>query len=261
MIVEWWTRKGDAGRWWEWYGGYERISESRGTTCPMGCSRSCIRVKNLWISSYSCRIRNGKLNPTCNSLMSQCLIMISHLLSSLSFMSSIIPLLKTTKVSHPSLSLHAMMRSWHWVKHTRSTAYTQYCIYPAQHTPSNESTMSCIHGVLHTSSTAYTEYCIHWVLHSLSTAFTECCIHRVLHTLSTAYTEYYIPQVLQHRKIIPPLLRASLLSLSGLWCSQFSTFPQLRVNQWIESQLLSHLHPSLPPPDWSPSGTTPISMD
>ena len=41
-----------------------------------------------------------------------------HLLSSLSFSSSTLPSPKNTKLSHPSLSLHAMIKSQHRIQHT-----------------------------------------------------------------------------------------------------------------------------------------------
>jgi len=91
-----------------------------------------------------------------------------------------------------------------------------------------------------TLSTAYTEYSIH-----PSTAYTEYCIHCVLHHPNS--------NCLPHP--------ASLSSLSTPCCTQFYTFPQLRVDQWIESQLLSRLPPKLPPVDWPPPCTPPISLD
>jgi len=57
-------------------------------------------------------------------------------LSSLSFLSSILPSPKNTKLSHCSLSLHTMINSYPQVEHTTSTAYTEYCIIP-------RSTVSC----------------------------------------------------------------------------------------------------------------------
>jgi len=62
-----------------------------------------------------------------------------------SFSSTTQPSAQNTKSSHPSLSLHDMIMSWHRVQHTPSTAYTEYSIHRVQHTP----------------STAYTEYSIH----------------------------------------------------------------------------------------------------
>jgi len=107
-----------------------------------------------------------------------------------------------------------------------------------------------------------TEYSIHRVQLTLSAAYTECSIHRVLHTPSTVYPEYCVHCVLHHPKIEPPPPQASLSTLGGPWCTQFSTFPQLRVNQWIESQPASHMPPGPPPPeslppDWPPSDQLP----
>ena len=42
---------------------------------------------------------------------------------------------KNTKLSRPSLSHHAIIMSWHWVKHTPSVAYTEYSIHRVQPTP------------------------------------------------------------------------------------------------------------------------------
>jgi len=46
--------------------------------------------------------------------------------TSLSFSSPSQPSSQNTKISHPSLSLHGMIMSWHRVQHTPSTAYTEY---------------------------------------------------------------------------------------------------------------------------------------
>jgi len=62
-------------------------------------------------------------------------------------------------------------------------------------------------------------------------------------------TEYKIHRVLHHPKIDCLPLPASLSTLSGPCCTQFSIFPQFRVNQWIESQLPSHMPSDLLPPD------------
>jgi len=47
---------------------------------------------------------------------------------SLSFSSTTQPSSQNTKLSHPSLSLHAMIMSWHW-----STAYSEYSIHQVEH--------------------------------------------------------------------------------------------------------------------------------
>jgi len=62
-------------------------------------------------------------------------------------------------------------------------------------------------------------------------------------------------QVQHHPKIDSLPLPASFSSLGG-YCTQLSTFPQLQVNQWIESQLPSRLPPNRPP-----LSTPPISLD
>jgi len=78
---------------------------------------------------------------------------------------------------------------------------------------------------------------------------TEYSIHRVQHTLGTAYTKYCIHWVLHHRIISCPQPPASLSARSGPCWTQFSTFPQLWICQWNESQPASHMPPDLPPPD------------
>jgi len=78
----------------------------------------------------------------------------------------------------------------------------------------------------------------------------EYSIHRVPHTPSTSLS-----------KIDCLPLPASLSYLGRPCCSQFATFTQLRVNQWIESQLPSRLPPELLPLDWPPPSTPPISLD
>jgi len=67
-------------------------------------------------------------------------------------------------------------------------------------------------------------------------------------------TEYSIHQVLHHSMINCLLLPANFTSLGG--CARLSTFSQLRINQWIESQPPSRL-----PPDLLPPSTSPILID
>jgi len=75
-------------------------------------------------------------------------------------------------------------------------------------------------------------------------------------------TEYSIHQIQHHPKIHSLLLQASFPlaasfpSLGGCSCTQLSTYPQLEVNQWIESQLPSRLPPNRPLPS-----TPPISLN
>jgi hypothetical protein len=81
-------------------------------------------------------------------------------LSSLSFLSSILPSPKNTKLSHRTLSLHAMIKNEHRVQHTPSTACTEYSIHRVQHSLSTAYTAYSIHRVMHSPRTAYTPYCI-----------------------------------------------------------------------------------------------------
>jgi len=138
--------------------------------------------------------------------------------------------------------------SWGWSTYS----HTQFSYVPASHDdlphllsslscssstlPSPENTKSshcspCHHSGL-TPSTAYTEYSIHWVLHTPRTASSQ-------DRLSPAPSQ----------------------SFGRPCCTQFSTFPQLWVNQSIASQHRSRLPPELPPRDWLPPGTPPITLD
>jgi len=94
-----------------------------------------------------------------------------------------------------------------------------------------------------------------------SSVNTEYSIHRVQHSLSTAYTAYCIISRSTVSRSQP------VSSVGRPCCTQFSTFAQLWVNQWIESPLPSRLRsrraslPNLPPTDWPPPSTPPISLD
>jgi len=96
-----------------------------------------------------------------------------------------------------------------------------------------------------------TKYSIHQVQHTPSTAYSEYCIHCILHTPRTC--------IIPKSTVLP--LPASLSSLGIPCCTQFSTFRQSQVNQWIESQLQSRLPPELPAPDWPPPSSPSISLD
>jgi len=69
---------------------------------------------------------------------------------SLSFSSTTLLSSQNTKSSHPSLSLHVMIMSWHRVQHSPSTAFTEYSIHRVQHSPSTAFTEYSIHGIQHT---------------------------------------------------------------------------------------------------------------
>jgi len=69
---------------------------------------------------------------------------------SLSFSSTTQPSLQNTKLSHPSLSLHDMIMSWHRVQHTPSTASTQDCL-SSLHSHDYELTPECSFSFRRTS--------------------------------------------------------------------------------------------------------------
>jgi len=58
----------DGGWSWEWCGGYERIREIRGTTCLIGLGKPRIGGITCRIRTHTCRIGDGKLTRTRNSL-------------------------------------------------------------------------------------------------------------------------------------------------------------------------------------------------
>ena len=155
-----------------------------------------------------------------------------------------------------------MINSNQGVQHTPSTAFSEYSILRVQHTPSTAYSEYSILRVQHTPSTAYSEYSILRVQHTPSTAYSQYSILPVLYTLSTLYAEHCIHRVLHHPMISFLTHPANISALSGPCCTEFVIFPQLRVSQWIESQLPSHmpfnlphpdsLSPDLPPSDHSP---------
>jgi len=59
-----------------------------------------------------------------------------------------LPSSQKTKLSPPSLSLHSLILSKHWVQLTPYTAYTKYSIHRAQHAPSTAFTKYSIHPTL-----------------------------------------------------------------------------------------------------------------
>jgi len=59
----------------------------------------------------------------------------AHLWSSLSFPPSTLPSPANTKLSHPGLSLHTMIKSYNQVQHDLSTAYREYSIHRILHHP------------------------------------------------------------------------------------------------------------------------------
>jgi len=123
----------------------------------------CVRVnlpspiQQVWVP-IRCEISPIRCLPT---PIRQVLPMISRIRSypphhshlhppSLSFLSTTQPSSPNTKFSHPSLSLHAMIMSWHQVQHTLSTAYTQHCL-SSLHSHDYELTPECSFSFRRTS--------------------------------------------------------------------------------------------------------------
>jgi len=90
---------------------------------------------------------------------------------SLSFSCTTLSSSQNTKLSHPSLSLHVMIISWHRVQ-----VHTVYSIHRVQYTPSKVYTECSIHRVQNTPSTVYTEYSVHRVQHTPCTASMQDCL-------------------------------------------------------------------------------------
>jgi len=101
---------------------------NQGTTCLIQFIRRRISVFTPRIVSSTCRISNGKLSRTRKSLNSQFLELISPILSHLSRSLSS---RKNTKLSHPYLSLHAMIIGQRGAHHAQSTSSSQDRQYPA----------------------------------------------------------------------------------------------------------------------------------
>jgi hypothetical protein len=77
-------------------------------------------------------------------------------------------------------------------------------------------------------------------------AYTQYYIHPVRHMLSTAYTQYCI---IPRSTVSRSQPASHLSSVYAPCCTQFPSFPQLRLNQWLVFQLPLGLLPDLPPPD------------
>jgi len=102
----------------------------------------------------------------------------SHLHTpSVSFLSTTRTSSLDTKLSHHSLSFHAIIMSWCQVQH-----YTECIILRVQHTPSTAYTESNTCRVQHTPSTAYTKDCL-LSLHSQNYELTPECGFSVWHAL------------------------------------------------------------------------------
>jgi len=121
----------------------------------LGLGEFCVRVNwpspiwQVWVPiQRELTLIWGLSNP-----IRQVIPLISHIRScppyhshlhppSLSFSSTTQPSSQNTKFSHPSLSLHDMIMSWHQVQHTPSTASTQDCV-SSRHSHDYELTPEC----------------------------------------------------------------------------------------------------------------------
>jgi len=93
------------------YGGYERTWEIRGTTCLIGYRRPRISDITRRIGTRTCRIGDGQLTRTRNSLSPSFSWWFPPSPLILSRLCSTLPSPKNTKLSHPSLSHHAIIMS------------------------------------------------------------------------------------------------------------------------------------------------------
>ena len=103
-------------------------------------------------------------------------------LSCFSFSSSTLPSPRNTQLCHCSLSLHAIIKSWHRAQYILSTSYTEYSVYRVQYS----------------WSTTYTAYCIiRWLTVSSSQpVFDLSADHIVLNSLHHHYYETFNEQTL-----------------------------------------------------------------
>jgi len=147
MVVEFGTRK------IELRGDETNHSEKLGHRRITGVGQCSILGKAGTSSDLACNNtdnRSSQCNRVSYTLNFEYLLLSC---TSFSFSSSIsvFPIYNSTiiaehKSSPPSLSLHAMIMSWHWVQY-----------FPIQHTPSTAYTKYCVHGVQYTLSTASTQ--------------------------------------------------------------------------------------------------------
>jgi len=134
----------DEKRWGKssWEMGTERILCASQFTIPntaatspdLACNYTAMRSSQLNLSSITPEFSHSLASSTSFSSSSP------HPSHSHPLQSS-----QITKLSHPSLSLHAMIMSWHQVQ-----AYTAYSIHWAQHTPSTTYTEYSMNRLQHT---------------------------------------------------------------------------------------------------------------
>jgi len=128
--------------------GFNRISCARQFTIPTTAGTSTDLV------CTNTHTRTSKPNQaSCTTDFSYLVICSTLLLTSspsLSFSFTTLPLLQNTMSSHPSLSLHAMIMSWHQVQLTLCTITTQDCL-SSLYFHDYELTPECSFSFRHTS--------------------------------------------------------------------------------------------------------------
>jgi len=115
----------DGGWGWERYGGYERVWDIRSTTCLIGFRRPRIGVITRRIGTRTCRIGDGQLTHTQNSLSPS----VSWWFPPSSMISLCLVLNSTITWEQEVKSSHSISPC-HNHEITPSTAYTKYSIIP-----------------------------------------------------------------------------------------------------------------------------------
>jgi hypothetical protein len=142
---------------------------------------------------------------------------------SLSLLTTTLSSSRKTKASHPSLSYHTMIMSWHSVQYTPSTTYTKYSIHSVHHTP----------------STAHTKYSIHQVQHRPTTVYTKYSIHQVEKTPRTALDKDYLSSFQSHNWDLTPKCSVSI------WRASLDDRPPFARLSWVLKGQVTMLHPHI----------------
>jgi hypothetical protein len=168
---------------------------------------------------------------------------LSHLLSSLSFSSSTLPSPKNTKLSHPSLSLHPMIKSEQQVQHTLSTAYTAYCIIPTPTVSRFQpiSLLSPDHVVLNSLHSHHSE------ITNEQSLSTRCTVHRPPPSPPPILLDHSLPVHLQTRWITPSKCVSKLAGSHPRSVSPNSLDQGLQVHTIVASKCISKFALSQPP--------------
>jgi hypothetical protein len=106
-----------------WCGIQCTFPNTAGTSLDLACINT-----NTWFSQPN----QGSHTPDFSYPLVSC-ASFSSSSPSLYFSSTTGPSSHNTKSSHPSISRHAKILSWHQVQHTQSTAYTKYSVHWVQY--------------------------------------------------------------------------------------------------------------------------------